>query len=29
MEWLLFVHYSLRMYNQKNVIFSLKKMWKM
>ena len=29
MEWFLFVHYSLRMYNQENVIFSLKKMWKM
>lgn len=29
MEWFLFVYYSLRIYNQENVIFSLKKMWKM
>jgi hypothetical protein len=25
MEWFLLVHYSLRIYNQENVIFSLKK----
>lgn len=29
MEWFLFVYYSLRIYNQENVIFSIKKMWKM
>ena len=29
MEWFLFVHCALRIYNQENVIFSLKKLWKM